>query len=137
VRCSGGTTASAVPTCRSRPKSSLEGFTPRELDGDRHGITAADNISRRRVADTISSHGGLTVDAIAKTASFTTCFRDWLRLWQLLRRLRSISGQRANGFPEAAEFIDQPNIRHELEDIADRPDRAKKRSDRFAKQSAF
>ena len=58
---------------------------------------------------------------------------------ELLRRLRSISGQKAkaNGFPEAADFIDEPNIRHELEDIADRPDRAKKRSDRFAKPSAF
>ena len=44
---------------------------------------------------------------------------------------------KANGFPEAADFIDEPNIRHELEDIADRPDRAKKRSDRFAKPSAF
>jgi hypothetical protein len=31
---------------------------------------------------------------------------------------------RANGFPEAAEWIDQPNIRNELKDIADKARRS-------------
>jgi hypothetical protein len=47
-----------------------------------------------------------------------------MRHWQIGGRNESLEDDasvlRANGFPEAAEWIDQPHIHKELKDIAER-----------------